>query len=195
MKKVVTAAAVLSAVGTAVCLCLYKGSGSGTMFAAAITFGTTAYHLLMRLCVGFAFDKWMKNRADPAKRWYQIRAWERRLYERIHVKRWKGAMPTYDSTLFDHTKKRWEEIAQASCQAELVHETIILLSFVPMFFARWFGALPTFAVTSVFAALFDLTFVVIQRYNRPRTMRLIERRVPAYRGEGRTRGAEHTHRR
>ena len=149
----------------------------------------------MRLVVGFAFDKKMKNRADPTKRWYQIRAWERRLYERIHVKRWKGVMPTYDPSLFDLTEKRWEEIAQASCQAELVHETIILLSFVPVLFAKWFGALPAFAATSVLAALFDLTFVVIQRYNRPRIMRLVGRGAPTSGGGGRSEGTARTRRR
>ena len=32
-----------------------------------------------------------------------------------------------------------------------------------------------FIITSVLAALFDLTFVMIQRYNRPRILKLIGR--------------------
>ena len=84
-------------------------------------------------------------------------------------------MPTYDPSLFDQTQKSWDEIAQASCQAELVHETIILLSFVPIVFSIWFGALAVFVITSVLAALFDTVFVIMQRYNRPRIIRLIKR--------------------
>lgn len=181
MKKGITAAALLSVAGTVVCLCLSGAWESGAMRTAAITFGTAAYHLLMRLLVGFAFDRGMGNRADLTKGWYQPRPWERRLYEKLRVKRWKGVMPTYDPHLFDRAEKRWEEIAQASCQAELVHETIVVLSFVPVVFAVWFGALPVFVVTSVLAALFDLTFVILQRYNRPRLLRLMERSASARR--------------
>lgn len=84
-------------------------------------------------------------------------------------------MPTYDTNQFDHTKHSWDEIAQASCQAELVHETILLLSLVPIIFSIWFDAIIVFIITSVLAALFEMTFVIIQRYNRPRIIRLIGR--------------------
>lgn len=75
----------------------------------------------------------------------------------------------------DYTKYSWDEIAQASCQAELVHEAIILLSFVPIVFSTWFGVTTVFIITSALAALFDMTFVIIQRYSRPRIIRLIGR--------------------
>lgn len=84
-------------------------------------------------------------------------------------------LPTYAPHLFDHKKHRWDEIAQASCQAELVHETIILLSFVPIVFSIWAGAIMVFTITSVLAAAFDMTFVIIQRYNRTRIVGLMER--------------------
>lgn len=145
------------------------------MLSFAITFGTMAYHFLMRLGIGFVFNRTMNNRADYTKKWYQCRVWENKLYERLNVKHWKGIMPTYDNNLFDHAKHSWDEIAQASCQAELVHETIILLSFVPIVFAIWFDAIMVFTLTSVLAALFDMSFVIIQRYNRPRIIRLIGR--------------------
>ena len=57
------------------------------------------------------------------------------------------------------------------CQAEVLHEVIIPLSFVPIAFAEWFGALPVFVLTSVGAAAGDAFFVLLQRYNRPRVMR------------------------
>ncbi len=42
----------------------------------AITFGTVFYHFGMRLAVGYAFNKLMKNKADVLKRWYMLRTWK-----------------------------------------------------------------------------------------------------------------------
>lgn len=175
MKKAVLTITILSVLCTAVCFWLYETSENKVILAAAITLGTTAYHFLMRLGVAFLFNKAMNNRADYTKGWYQCRAWEKKLYDRLNVKHWKGAMPAYDPSLFDHRKHSWDEIAQATCQAELVHETIILLSFVPIVFSIWFGSIMVFIITSVIAALFDMIFVIIQRYNRPKLLRLIGR--------------------
>ena len=85
-------------------------------------------------------------------------------------------MPTYDGALFDPRVHTWEEIAQAMCQAELVHETIAVLSFVPIAAGSRFGAYPVFIATSVLAAGYDLLFVAVQRYNRRRVMALLERK-------------------
>ena len=140
----------------------------------AITFGTTAYHFLMRLAVGFAFDKLMDNKADYTRPWFRVREWEKRLYRFLRVKRWKNRVPSYDPTLFSPDKHTWDEIAQAMCQAELVHETIVILSFLPLVLSLRWGTLGVFAITSVCAAALDLSFVFIQRFNRPRILRLTE---------------------
>ena len=84
-------------------------------------------------------------------------------------------MPTYDASLFDPRVHTWEEIAQAMCQAELVHETIAVLGFVPILAGRWFGATVVFVVTSVIAAIVELGFVVMQRYNRQRVIMMLRR--------------------
>ena len=175
MKKVILTIAILSVVCSAACFYLYEISENKAVFAAAITFCTTAYHFLMRLGVGFLFDRTMHNRADYRRNWYQPRSWEKELYKKLNVKRWKDRMPTYDTSIFDYKKHSWDEIAQASCQAELVHETIIVLSFVPILFSIWFGAILVFVITSVLAAFFDLIFVILQRYNRERIIRMLDR--------------------
>lgn len=140
-----------------------------------ITAATFAYHLLMRLAVGLIFDKTMRNRANPDGWWFRQRAWEPRLYEALRVSQWKTNMPSYQPDLFDRHKHTWDEIAQAMCQAELVHETIIPLSFLPVAAVPWLGALPVFLITSTLAACFDLLFVLMQRYNRPRVLQIAER--------------------
>jgi hypothetical protein len=82
-------------------------------------------------------------------------------------------LPTYDPAAFDIKQHAWDEIAGAMCQAELVHETIAVFSFLPMIASKWFGATLVFALTSVVTALFDLSFAMMQRYNRPRVLKLI----------------------
>lgn len=141
----------------------------------AITAGTFSYHLLMRLAVGFVFDTALNNHVDYTHRWFRLLPFEEALYERLQAGKWKSVLPTYDPDAFDRHKHSWDEIAQAMCQAELVHEVIAVLSFVPVLASVWLGAAAVFAVTSVLAAACDLVFVIIQRYNRPRVLKIVER--------------------
>ena len=176
MAKKLTLLTVLILAGTAVFAVLYRETACRVYLPLAITFGTTAYHVVMRQLVALAFHTVMRNRADYRKRWYQVGRREMALYDRLRVKKWKRRMPTYDPTQFDPRRHTWEEIAQAMCQAELVHETIAVLSFLPIAAGAWFGAYPVFIVTSILAALFDMLFVVMQRCNRQRIMQLLKRK-------------------
>lgn len=143
--------------------------------ALTITAGTFAYHLLMRLAVGFAFDHKLQNRVDYNLPWFRLRRFEERLYAWLRVGAWKAAMPTFDPDAFDRHKHTWDEIAQAMCQAELVHEVIVVLSLLPMAASCWLGGGLAFAITSVLAATYDMMFVIMQRYNRPRILQIVER--------------------
>lgn len=141
----------------------------------AITFGTCFYHFAMRLTVGYLLNHIMHNKANYTKGWYQLKSFEIPMYKALQVKKWKSNMPTYDTSAFDPKLHTWEEIAQAMCQAELVHEIIVLFSFLPLLAAIPFGAFPVFLITSLSAALYDLSFVIIERYNRPRVLKLIQK--------------------
>jgi len=156
-----------------VCFCLlYRLTSSGLLFALAVTAGTVAYHFLIRLLVGASFDAMMKNKADYTKKWFQVSKWEMKWYQRLKVKSWKSKMPTYDMDTFDVSKHSWEEILQATCQSELVHETNVIFSFLPVAASIWFGAFAVFLITSILGAVFDLMFVFMQRFNRCRILRL-----------------------
>ena len=141
----------------------------------AITFGTCCYHFAMRLLVGSILDRAMGNKADYRKRWYQPHPLEAQIYRLLRVKQWKGRMPTYDPASFDPRLHSWDEIAQAMCQAEVVHEVIIALSFLPLLGAIPFGTFGVFLITSVLAAGYDLCFVMMQRFNRPRILAIIQK--------------------
>lgn len=167
------AAACLGA--SAACALFSFRLGGGIWLILAVTFGTAAYHLGVRLLVGRAYDRWMGNRADLSRRWYQPRPWEEKLYRLLRVKSWKDRMPTFYPDEFSPEKHTWEEIAQTMCQSELVHETNILMSFLPLLAAIPFGSFWVFFLTSLGGALFDLSLVILQRYNRPRILRLAQR--------------------
>ena len=169
MKWITAISFVLCAVFTGLTL-----SGQAWAVSYAITFGTFLYHFAMRLTVGYVIDRVMDNSADYTKSWYQLRPFETKVYKTLGIKKWKGNMPTYNPTLFDPKLHSWDEIAQAMCQAEIVHEVIILFSFLPLLAAIPFGSFPVFLITSILAAMYDLTFVIMQRYNRPRILRYLQ---------------------
>ncbi len=151
---------------------LYCSTSIEVLLTLAITAGTIAYHFLMRLMVGTVFQLCMHNRADYTKKWYHVSKKEMQFYQKIKVKQWKNKMPTYDTDAFDTGKHSWDEIVQAMCQSELVHETIVLCSFLPIIASVWFGAFWVFVITSVCSAMFDLLFVFMQRFNRCRILNI-----------------------
>ena len=172
MAKTMKRIAVISFVLT-VCFCIvYMHGKSDMVLSFAITSGTIAYHFISRLLVGHLFDLKMKNHADYTKKWYQVSSAEMKCYQKLRVKKWKQKMPTYDKDTFDVSKHSWEEIIQATCQSELVHETNMIISFLPILAAIWFGAFWVFLITSLIGAGFDLMFVMMQRFNRTRILKM-----------------------
>lgn len=144
----------------------------------AITFGTTFYHFAMRLLAGALVPLFTKN-VSPDQSWFRPRDWEPGLYAKLKVKNWKQDLPTYDPSQFDLSQKTLEQVIHNMCNAEAVHEVIILFSFLPLFFAIPFGAFPVFVITSIFAAVYDSIFVIAQRYNRPRLVRILKKKEAA----------------
>lgn len=173
MARIMKLSASASALLTTLFAVLHRYTHIDILLVPAITFGTTTYHLAMRLLVGFLIDCILHNRVDYHRKWFGVSPMEQKIYRLLNVKKWKGKMATYDPSVFDPTKHSWAEIAQATCQAELVHEIIIVLSFVPLFAAIPFGEPWAFIATSICAAIYDALFVIMQRYNRPRIIKLI----------------------
>ena len=163
---------------TALCLIstkVYISKKIQTFFSLAVTFGTFSYHIFMRLAVGKAVDSIMGNQADYYAPWFREKKFERPLYRFFRVNRWKEYMPTYDASLYSVKSHSYHEIAMAMCQSEVVHEVSALLSILPIFAAFFLDALPVFLTVSVIGVAVDLAFAAIQRYNRPRVIRLMER--------------------
>ena len=166
-----TAAAVL-AVATAVLVGLQMYAPSSIVPAVAISCGTACYHFAMRLLVG--------HLVPPVKgtsRWFRPRKWEAPLYRFLGVKSWKRRLPTYDPRQFSLKEHTAEQVVRNMCGAEVVHEIIMICSFLPLLTVPFFGEFWVFFITSTLAALFDSLFVIAQRYNRPRLERIVDKQT------------------
>lgn len=159
--------------GTIICGILCNLFQIDFLFTLAVTFGVTCYHFAMRFFVGGITHHIFHNHMNYNNKWFSQLKFEPALYKKIKVKKWKNKMPTYSPASFSIKERSWEEIAQASCQAEIVHEIIIILSFVPLLLTFLLDSLWAFLITSILAAMLDMTFVIIQRYNRPRIIKMI----------------------
>lgn len=156
----------------AVCAVIYGITDISMMETLAITFGVASYHFIMRLGVGGLIGRCLNNQVDYTKKWFKVSSFETDLYNILKVKKWKQYMPTLQNDYFDIRQHSLEEIASATCQAEIVHEIIVIFSFVPVILTRWFGSCEIFVITSFMAALMDVLFVMIQRFNRPRLLKV-----------------------
>ena len=149
---------------------------TGEMLALTITLGTCSYHFLMRLFVGYGINICYHNKMNYRRKWFQSKEWEQNLYKCMKVRRWKDKMPTYAVGAFSFELHSMEEVLGAMCQAEVVHEIIVVLSFIPLVFSIRFEAFGVFLVTSILSAGFDMMFVIMQRYNRPRIIKLLDKK-------------------
>ena len=130
-RAVVIGTAIISGVLTGILALLSCRFPAGWLLSLAITCGTTFYHFAMRLLVGSLIPA----RFDYRKSWFQEKPFEKALYRKLGLRRWKGNMPTYQPKLFSLEHYPLEEIIAHMCQAEVVHEVIALCSFLAKRFA------------------------------------------------------------
>lgn len=174
LKKKMISISVISLIVSFAAGALYAFTENRVFFPVAVTFGTIFYHLAMRLVIGSLVDAKYHNQMDYTKKWFQEKPFEKTLYKKLNVRKWKKHLPTLNPQDFDLKNRSVEEIIQVMCQAEVVHELIMPFSFVPIVFSIWFGSLEVFVITSCLSFLFDGMFVIMQRYNRPRLIRLLK---------------------
>lgn len=142
----------------------------------SITFCTALYHFAMRLFVGEICNKFIDPNLNCNSKWFNEKKFEKKLYKILKVKKWKKFAPTYSPESFSLENNSKEDIIRTMCGAEVVHEIIIVLSFLPLVVSVQLDSVIEFIITSVIAALVDSVFVIIQRFNRPRVRKLLERK-------------------
>ena len=145
------------------------------LLSTAITFGMFAFHFAIRFLIPGLVIFLHRGTYAYNNFWFRPKRWEPRIYQFLKVKTWKSKVLSYHPEQFSFKCHTAEEIINYMCQAEIVHECIVIGSFTSLFFAIPFGALPVFLITAIFAAGIDLLFVIIQRYNRPRIVKMIKK--------------------
>ena len=157
-------------------MAVYHSFHQNWMLVTAISTGTTAYHFVMRLAVGHAIPKLTNYDFNYRHPWFQPRNWEPAFYKKLNIKNWKGQLPTYAPEQFSMKENSLHRVIQNMCGAEIVHELIMVLSFLPLLTVPVFGSFPVFLITSILAAMYDGIFVMAQRFNRPRLVRIYEKK-------------------
>ncbi len=124
----------------------------------------------------------LPRRFHPERPPFRPWKWEKngRIYSRLGIEKWKKLVPDMSRLLPDMVKKELpgsgavtaaqaDTLVQETCRAEVVHTASCLLGLA--FLRLWPGAGGA-AVLAVWVLLANLPFMVIQRYNRPRLVRL-----------------------
>ena len=124
--------------------------------------------------------RWFDGERFP----YRCYKWEKqgRIYTRIGVERWKTLVPDMSRLLPDMVKKQVDPTAvtaaqaavlvQETCVAECVHCWLVVLSVGMLFLWK---SVWSWALWLVYNLLGNVSFILIQRYNRPRLLRLAEK--------------------
>ena len=177
-KTVVVGTALSFSVGI-ICAVLNKIYAREVFETLAITLFTTFYHFAMRLITAYAVTVCRRKGAERDSAPLSLCRTERGFYNLIRVKKWKKYAPTYNKEQFDIHKRDYAELCHNMANAEIGHALIVLLSFAPILLEKRLGGGAAFWITSVFAAAFDLQFVFIQRYNRARVSKIMQKQTDA----------------
>lgn len=137
-----------------------------------VTCFTIMYHLWLRIIMGNVNKLF---RIEYTMWWFKERKFEQPLYKLLHVKKWKDKALTYNPHLFSLKDYSLTDIANTMSKAEFDHLTNVLISMSTLLFSLIWGQFLIFALTAFAAIIFDAQFIIIQRYNRPRIVRLIKR--------------------
>ena len=149
-----------------------KINSSALLWCGVVAF-MIVYHLWLRLIMG-NITKLFK--LSYKMKWFKQRRFEKPLYEFLMVKKWKKKALTYNPELFSLKNCSFEQIAYTMTKAETDHWINELISLSSLLFALVWGRFPIFLITCIAAMLFDGQFIIIQRYNRPRILKLADKK-------------------
>lgn len=138
--------------------------------------------ILISLAMTFICEK-LPAKLYNYKRWmFRERHWEKggKIYDSIFkVKKWKAKLPEIsDFMRWRFNKKHLAEtnnnylsvFITESCKAEFTHWLIIISTVIFNFWNGFFSSFLLFLL----ATILNFPYIIIQRYNRPRLLRLIK---------------------
>lgn len=119
---------------------------------------------------------------DPEQFPYRSFRWEQegKIYNKLHIRTWKDALPDMSKILKNMVRKEvrsrptaesMDLLARETCVAECVHWVLMVLSLAVLKIWKGLGGKICYAL----CVLGNLPFIIIQRYNRPRLVRTMNR--------------------
>lgn len=139
--------------------------------------------IFISLAMTFICEK-IPSKVYYYKKWmFRERKWEKggRIYEKLFkVKKWKAKLPDIsDFMKWRFNKKHLGEVDNnylstfltESCKAEFTHWLIILST---LLFNIW-SDFESFLIIFIIAFVLNMPYIIIQRYNRPRLVKLFKR--------------------
>ena len=175
-EKIMKCVVAISAVSTILSCVFYRVFPQVFLLVLSITFGTVFYHFSMRMMLGLTLNKYITKPLNYESKWFSKKSFEAGFYQKVRIRDWKNMLPTYYPEKFLFRTHTELDLIQTMCIAEIGHEMMILLSYIPIIFSLFFGQFYVFLITSFLAGLCDAVFVMAQRYNRFRIVKIIERR-------------------
>lgn len=121
-----------------------------------------------------------KKQMNPETGLFRCRQREEggRVYEKLGIRKWHKRLPDMSrilpflmppKNLQGDYKNRLDEMIQETCVAEVVH---ILVSLLGLFCLDLWPGIGGVVMVLIHTMLLNVPFILIQRYNRPRLMRL-----------------------
>ena len=166
----------ITVITSVVCFSVYYGNiyKSSVVLWIGITAFTIMYHFWLRIIMGNV-TKLFKNHINYKQNWFKEKEFEKDLYKLLRVKEWKGKALTYNPELFSLKDNSLDDIAHTMCKAELDHWVNEIISLTTLAFSLLWGEFWIFCITAIAAMIFDAQFIVIQRFNRPRIARILNK--------------------
>lgn len=145
------------------------------LYIIAIIFLIIGFQFGIRVIVGNVVPRF-KHKINVNSKWFKTKSFEEQIYKKLSVKKWKNKAPVYDPDEFDFKKNTKEQLIINMCNAELVHEFNILSGYISLVFAIVLGYVWLFLIGAILGTGMDLIFVIIQRFNRPRMIKYLDRK-------------------
>ncbi len=130
--------------------------------------------LITHLCAPIVFIVFRKK-FNYKNLWFKEKSFENKLYKFLKVKKWKSRVATYEENQVSITHHSIEDVIMNMCHAEIVHEFIAICSYLPLILYSHISPFLLIASSLLFSII-HLFYAVIQRYNRPRLIKILERK-------------------
>ncbi len=119
---------------------------------------------------------------DPTRFPYRLYEWENggKIYDKLHIRSWKDHLPDLSKHCTQMFRKQvdarpsvenLDRLIRETCVAEAVHWVLIFLSLAVIKIWSGLGGWLFY----ILCILGNLPFIIIQRYNRPRLTKMLNR--------------------